>query len=97
MAVLIVNAGSVVRNDRLYGTALGAPSFLGAYQPLERAASHRPFDDLSYILMGALLAETPDISIVQRGIEQLKEGTAYNPATDWSRGRFPMRCCRPKD
>ena len=79
VAVLIVNAGSVVRNDRLYGTALGAPSFLGAYQPLERAASHRPFDDLSYILMGALLAETPDVLIVQRGIEQLKEGTRDNP------------------
>lgn len=79
VAVLIANAGSVVRNDRLYRTAVEAPSFLGAYQPLERAASHRPSDDLSYILMGVLLAETPDFSIVQRGVEQLKEGTVHNP------------------
>ena len=79
VTVLVVNAGSVIRNDRLYGTGLESASFFGAYEPLESAASHRPFDDLSYILMGELLAGTPDVSIVQRGIEQLSEGTERNP------------------
>ncbi len=79
VVALIFNAGSVVRNDRLYRTALESPSFAGAYQHLERAASHRSGDDLSYILMGVLLADTPDVSTVVRGIEQLAEGTERNP------------------
>ena len=79
LAVSVVNAGSLIRNDRLYAAGLESPSFRGAYEPLETAASHRPFDDLSYILMGRLLANTPDVSIVQRGIGQLREGVRLNP------------------
>ena len=79
VAALVVNAGSVIRNDRLYLTGLESSSFFGAYEPLETAASHRPFDDLSYILMGELLPGTPDVSIVQRGIEHLREGVGQNP------------------
>ncbi len=79
VAASIVNAGSVVHNDRLYRTALRAPSFIEAYQPLEQAASNRPADDQSYILMGALLADTPDYPLVRRGLQQIREGSERNP------------------
>ncbi|WP_419551562.1 O-antigen ligase family protein [Candidatus Poriferisodalis sp.] len=73
-AALIVNAGSLLRNDRLYSEALKSPTFAGALEPLDRAASHRPFDDASYVLIGALVAETPDAHIVLRGVERLRDG-----------------------
>ncbi|MDE0699139.1 MAG: O-antigen ligase family protein [Acidimicrobiaceae bacterium] len=79
VAALIVNAGSVVRNDRLYADSFAAQSHSEAFNPLETAAGHRPFDDLSYRLMGHLLAQTPDISLVHYGIGRLREGTEQNP------------------
>ncbi len=79
VAALCVNAGSVVRNDRLYADSFAAQSHSEAYSPLETAAGHRPFDDLSYRLMGRLLAQTPDISLVHHGIGRLREGTEQNP------------------
>ena len=78
VAALVVNAGSLVGNDHRYSTAVESASFFGAYEPLEAAASHRPFDDLSYVLMGELLAGTPDVQIVQRGIDRIRAGAAHN-------------------
>ena len=79
VVALCVNSGSVVRNDRLYATSFAARSHFEAYVPLETAVGHRPFDDLSYLLMGHLLAQTPDITLVQRGIGRLRDGTDQNP------------------
>ena len=78
VAVILVNAGSSIRNDRLYDQALGSATHSEAYERLERAASHRPSDDLSYILMGSVLARTPDVPLVRRGIERLHEGARHN-------------------
>ena len=77
-AALVVNSVSVLRNDRLYKQALDASSIPGAYEPLDRAASHRPFDDASYALMGELVGAAPDVSIVLRGVERLSDGAERN-------------------
>ncbi|MCY3849313.1 MAG: O-antigen ligase family protein [Acidimicrobiaceae bacterium] len=79
VAALCINAGSVVRNDRLYASAFESRSYSEAYLDLEAAASHRPFDDLSYLLLGALLSESPEISLVEHGIQRLREGVEHNP------------------
>ena len=79
VVALCLNAGSVVRNDRLYADSFAARSHSGAFEPLEAAAGHRPFDDLSYRLMSLLLVQTPDISLVEHGIGHLREGTEQNP------------------
>ena len=76
--VLIVNAGSAIRNDRIYDQALRSTSTIEAFELLENTASHRPFDDLSYILMGNVLARTPAVRVVERGIDRLHEGIQYN-------------------
>ena len=80
--VLLANAGSSIRNDRIYDQALSSTSVFEAYELLEKAASHRPFDDLSYILMGNLLARAPDVRLVQRGIDRLREGAQYNAGNE---------------
>ena len=81
-AVILVNAGSAVRNDRTHERALASATLLEAYEHLEAAASHRPFDDLSYILMGDVLSRTPDALVVQRGIERVKLGTEHNAGNE---------------
>ena len=78
MSVLAVNALSLARNDRIYERSVESTTAIEAHELLEQAASHRPFDDLSYILMGDLLAQTPDIRIVANGIERIRDGTAHN-------------------
>ena len=77
-AALVVNSASVLRNDRLFKQALDAPSITEAYETLDRAASHRPFDDASYLLMGKLVGAAPDVSIVLRGVGRLSEGAERN-------------------
>ena len=81
-AVLLVNAASSARNDRLYDRAVASATFSGAYQHLEQAASHRPFDDLSYVLIGDVVARAPNALVVQRGIEQIKEGARFNAGNE---------------
>ena len=82
VAVILANAGSSIRNDRLYDQALGSATHSEAYERLERAASHRPSDDLSYVLMGNVLARTPDVPLVRRGIERLRDGVRYNEGNE---------------
>ena len=82
VAVILVNAGSSIRNDRLYDQALGSATHSEAYERLEGAASHRPFDDLSYALMGSVLSRTPDVPLVRRGIERLRDGVRYNEGNE---------------
>ena len=81
-AVLLVNAASSARNDRLYDRAVASATFSGAYQHLEQAASHRPFDDLSYVLIGDVVSRAPNALVVQRGIEQIKEGARFNAGNE---------------
>ena len=82
VTVMLANAGSSIRNDHLYDRALTSATHSEAYEHLERAASHRPFDDLSYILMGNILSRVPDVPVVQRGIGRLREGVQYNAGHD---------------
>ena len=77
-SVLAVNALSLARNDRTYERSVESTTVIEAYGLLEQAASHRPFDDLSYILMGDLLAQTPDIRVVANGIESIRDGAEHN-------------------
>lgn len=77
-SVLAVNALSAARNDRVYERAAESATAEEAYGLLAQAASHRPFDDLSYILMGELLAQTDDIRIVASGIERIRDGIEHN-------------------
>ena len=77
-SVLAVNALSLARNDRIYERSVESATATEAYGLLEQAASHRPFDDLSYILMGDLLAQTPDIRVVANGIERIRDGAEHN-------------------
>ena len=81
-AVLLVNAASSVRNDRLYDRALASTAHVEAYRHLEEAASHRPFDDLSYVLIGNVVSRAPDALVAQRGIEQIREGTRFNAGNE---------------
>ena len=81
-AVLLVNAVSSARNDRLYDRALASATHVEAYQHLEEAASHRPFDDLSYVLIGDAVSRAPNALVVQRGIEQIHKGTRFNPGNE---------------
>lgn len=81
-AVLVVNAASSARNDRLYDRALASTTFNGAYERLEQAASHRPFDDLSYVLIGDVVSRAPNALIVQRGIERVEEGLRFNAGNE---------------
>ncbi len=80
--VLVVNAGSSIRNDRLYERALGSATAVEAFGLLEEAASHRPFDDLSYILMGDVLTRTSDASVVGRGIDRIRRGMQRNEGNE---------------
>lgn len=78
VSVLAVNALSSARNDRIYERSVESVSAIEAYELLDRAASHRPFDDLSYILMGDLLSRTSDIPVVVSGIARIREGAEHN-------------------
>ena len=78
VAVLAVNALSSARNDRVYEQSVESATAIEAYELLEQAASHRPFDDLSYILMGDLLSRTTEILVVTDGIERIREGLKHN-------------------
>lgn len=81
-AVLLVNAASSARNDRLYHRAAASATALEAFQHLEEAASHRPFDDLSYVLIGDVASRAPDLLVVRRGIERIEEGARYNAGNE---------------
>ncbi len=81
-AGLVLNAASVIHNDRQYIQVVNSTSVGEAYQHLEAAASHRPFDDLTYLLMGELLSDAPDRLLVSRGVEAIEEGVRYNPGND---------------
>ena len=81
-AVLVVNAASSARNDRLYDQALASTTFSRAYERLEQAASHRPFDDLSYVLIGDVVSRAPNALVVQRGIERIQEGLRFNAGNE---------------
>jgi len=78
-SVLTVNALSLARNDRLYEQSVESPTAVEAYERLAQAASHRPFDDLSYVLMGELLSQTDDIRVVADGIGRIRGGAGHNP------------------
>ena len=81
-AVLVVNAASSARNDRLYDRALASTTFSDAYERLEQTASHRPFDDLSYVLIGDVASRAPNALVVQRGIERIEEGLRFNAGNE---------------
>ena len=81
-AVLLVNAASSARNDRLYDRAAASATTMEAFQHLDEAASHRPFDDLSYVLIGDVVSRTPDLLVVRRGIERIEEGARYNAGNE---------------
>lgn len=81
-AVLLVNAASSARNDRLYDRAVASATHIEAFHHLEQAASHRPFDDVSYVLIGDVASRAPDALVVQRGIERIKEGIRLNPGNE---------------
>ena len=78
VSVLAVNALSLARNDRIYERSVESATAIEAYELLDQAASHRPFDDLSYVLMGVRLSQIPDIRVVTDGIERIHDGTKHN-------------------
>ena len=78
LCVVAVNAVSVARNDRLYQRSVDSASVSEAYGLLAQAASHRPFDDFSYIVMGDLLRLSTDTGIVADGIEHISDGAEHN-------------------
>ena len=86
-AALVVNAVSMIANDRLYIQTVNSARLQGvnpewlseAYEHVDTAVSRRPFDDLSYLLMGELLADASDPLIVTRGAEVIERGARYNP------------------
>ena len=80
--VLAVNAGSAIRNDRVLERALGSATAVEAFGLLEDAAAHRPFDDLSYILMGDALVRTSDVHVVIRGIDRIRHGMGHNAGNE---------------
>ena len=77
-SVMAVNALSSARNDRIIETAVASASETEAYELLEQAASHRPFDDLSHILMGDRLSRASDIGLITEGIERIRGGLEHN-------------------
>ena len=81
-AVLVVNSASLVRNDRLYHRALASTTPIEAFAHLDEAASHRPFDDVSYALIGEVVSRAPDALVVQHGIERIEEGTRFNAGNE---------------
>ena len=80
--VLAVNAGSAIHNDRVLERARGSATAVEAFGLLEEAAAHRPFDDLSYILMGDVLTRTSDVNVVRRGIERIRHGVRHNEGNE---------------
>lgn len=82
-AAMALNAASVFRNDRLYSRSLSARTPAAAYEALESAASHRPFDDTSYLLMGELLARSDNSELVRSGIDSLRDGTQRLPGNEF--------------
>ena len=78
VSVLGVNALSSARNDRIIENSVESATTSDAYELLVQAASHRPFDDLSLILMGDRLSRASDIDVVNRGIGRIREGAEHN-------------------
>lgn len=78
VSVLAVNALSSARNDRIYQQSVESATTAQAYERLEEAASHRPFDDVSYILMGDLLSRTSNAAVAVSGIERIRAGAEHN-------------------
>ena len=81
-ALLVLNAASLLQNDRRYIRAAGPAPASDAYQHLDAAAARRPFDDLTYLLMGGLLSDAPDPSLVVRGVEAIESGARHNPGNE---------------
>ena len=81
-AVLLLNAVSIIHNDRLYIQTVQPTPAYEAYEYLDRAASRRPFDDLTYLLMGAVLSDVGDAPLVARGVEAIERGARLNPGNE---------------